>query len=78
MDDKEYKQPPSDGAYVKGLFMEGARWDRKIKRINESHPKQLHDVMPVVRATSEQIKKTASFQFKPLLSWTWLKLAAAS
>ncbi|XP_075256069.1 dynein axonemal heavy chain 7-like [Convolutriloba macropyga] len=49
MDDKEYKQPPSDGAYVKGLFMEGARWDRKIKRINESHPKQLHDVMPVIQ-----------------------------
>ncbi len=40
-----------NGAYVKGLFMEGARWSRKDKIIAESHPKILFDSMPIVSFT---------------------------
>ncbi|XP_078488802.1 dynein axonemal heavy chain 7 isoform X2 [Ciona intestinalis] len=48
LEDKEYKTPPDDGAYIYGLYVEGARWDRKAKRLAESIPKSLHDPMPKI------------------------------
>ncbi|GFS14677.1 dynein heavy chain 3, axonemal [Elysia marginata] len=41
-------QKPTTGAYIKGLFMEGAKWDRKSCAISESMPKILYDQVPVI------------------------------
>lgn len=34
---------PKDGAYVYGLFLEGARWEESMNLLAESHPKKLFE-----------------------------------
>jgi len=42
------KKKPEDGVYVRGLYLEGARWDMDMMEVNESHPKNLFDYLPIL------------------------------
>jgi dynein heavy chain len=39
---------PEDGAYLRGLFLEGARWNKESHSIAESHPRELFVQMPFI------------------------------
>jgi dynein heavy chain len=39
---------PEDGVYIRGLFLEGARWDPDLRSLNDSRPKQLFSAAPIM------------------------------
>ena len=39
--------PSKDGAFVHGLFLEGARWDEKTGALEDARNKELSTAMPV-------------------------------
>jgi dynein heavy chain len=39
---------PTDGAYIKGLYLEGARWNKTTRVLDESLPKVLFDALPII------------------------------
>ncbi|XP_058061407.1 LOW QUALITY PROTEIN: dynein beta chain, ciliary-like [Anopheles bellator] len=45
---EDFSAPPREGAYVNGLFMEGARWDVNVGSIATSLMKELFPQMPVI------------------------------
>ncbi|TMW55097.1 hypothetical protein Poli38472_013859 [Pythium oligandrum] len=52
----EYSQKPRDGVYVRGLFLEGAKWDKNENALGESDPKVLFSLAPVILFSP--VKKT--------------------
>lgn len=44
----DIKEPPAEGVYIRGLFMEGARWNMNLMIVDESIPKILYDEFPSV------------------------------
>lgn len=48
LDAEEVQEGPEDGVYVHGLFMDGARWDRKARLIADQKKGEMFSPMPVV------------------------------
>lgn len=53
----DFGHPPREGAYIHGLFMEGARWDIQAGVISEARLKELTPAMPVVYVRAIPIDK---------------------
>lgn len=45
---------PANGVYIRGLFLEGARWDSSLRSLTDSLPKQLYTELPVMHLLPEQ------------------------
>ncbi|KAJ3608212.1 hypothetical protein NHX12_025262 [Muraenolepis orangiensis] len=65
-------QKPDDGAYVRGLFMEGARWVREKMVMGESLPKILFDPLPIIwlrPGEMSMFKHEDIYVYRPLQHW---------
>nr|CAH8868556.1 unnamed protein product [Trichobilharzia regenti] len=57
MKDDIPQRPPAEGAYIYGLFLEGAEFDQKNLRLTEAKPKILYQSMPVIHIQAMDIAK---------------------
>jgi len=45
---EEIAEKPTDGVYIYGLFLDGARWDRDAERVCDQLPAKMVETMPIV------------------------------
>jgi len=45
---EDFEEPPEEGTYIYGLFLDGARWNREEGCIDDQEPAVLYDPMSVV------------------------------
>ena len=58
MKETSFINPPDDGVYVYGMFLDGARFDREKMIMDESLPKVLYDIVPHVSNSPIPLKYT--------------------
>lgn len=46
--EENIKSAPEDGCYIRGLYIEGARWDSGTNKLGESKPKELFSEVPII------------------------------
>lgn len=57
VDDSNITNAPKDGVYVKGLYIQGAGWDKKNACLVEANPMQLVCQMPTIHFKPTETKK---------------------
>lgn len=57
VDDSNITGPPKDGVYVKGLYLQGAGWDKKNACLIEADPMQLVCPIPTIHFKPVENKK---------------------
>ena len=62
------KDRPTQGCYIKGLFLEGARWDYEKHELTESRPKELYTDVPIIwmKPTANRVKPTDGIYDSPV------------
>lgn len=56
-DPTQVEEKAKDGVYIYGVYMDGARWNREQKCIDDQFPDELYDKMPLIH-------------FKPVVDYT--------
>lgn len=56
-DGSDVDRRPTDGSYIFGLFLEGAKWSKKTHTLMESTPKELYSNMPVIHLLPAENRK---------------------
>jgi len=63
----ELGQGPTDGVYIDGFFVDGARYDREKRMMADSHHKVMFDTMPVIHfVPTENYKRSEADYEAPL------------
>eukprot|EP00767_Chilomastix_cuspidata_P003100 gnl/Chilomastix_cuspidata/322.p1 GENE.gnl/Chilomastix_cuspidata/322~~gnl/Chilomastix_cuspidata/322.p1 ORF type:complete len:2547 (-),score=680.75 gnl/Chilomastix_cuspidata/322:1353-8993(-) len=52
VDKSQVTQPPEEGVYIHGLFLDGAAWDRRTMRLVDQPPKILFTPLPVLHVSA--------------------------
>lgn len=72
--EEEPDEAPEDGVYVYGLYLDGARFNRRKMTIDECYPKVLVDEMPYVSLFFHLTRGYKSCDFCGLLFPSWKEL----
>ena len=65
---EDVAEGPADGCYIRGLFLEGARWNSETHLLDESRPKELFTEMPItwLSPTKDREKPTSGIYDCPV------------
>lgn len=61
------EEPAEDGAYVRGLYMEGARWSRSRHAVAESAPRELFTAVPLIHLLPRHKSEAPTVRGSPSL-----------
>jgi dynein heavy chain len=52
---EDVRERPEAGCYIRGLYLEGCRWDAAEQSLADSNPRELFSQMPLVRCVTRRV-----------------------